>query len=742
MLIMGWWYLSARNYDTFNTDFDKIYRMEESGVYNGRRGDDFSLSPLVAPLLQKEYPDVEDMVRVSYVGRTVCRTDHYLQYENKIVLADPTFFTFFTYKLKKGNASDCLSSPNSLVISEAFAQRYFSSEDPIGKTLRLSIEGRDLTLKVSAVMENMPKNSHLQLDAIAPLSLNPRLKNFSGLMGMDRFFSYVKLAPSTNLKHLSKAFQSTAFQVDPELKEYDTIYSFRPLKEMYYHKGSKVRRTVSLLMLLAFSILVLSCFNFSNLYIADCFGRVKTLGVRKSLGASRPQLVALFFKEVVLYTCIAMFFALWLSYILLPLVNQLFGIRLVYELFNIRNLSLIISLIVGASLLAVVYPAIYLTRFKPNELLLGHFRLRSVSFLQRCFVVVQFFISLVLLICVAHFKEQISYVNNKSLGLDLNHVVYFEAKGNLAKSYQTIKQKLASDPNVLLVSAKSSLPTEWNDGAFIALPSDPDADVHTELSFVKPNYFQLLDIPLEGRTFKASESNGLILNEAAVDKLGLKSPLGKQVLFKGQSLSIVGVTANVNTKALRNRVHPEIYLNMRQLEGVVMIKTNGQDKEVKNFVKQLWLKENPDYPFEASTLQQAYKDQYSIENTISDMSVWVMLISYLISLVGLFALAKYSTELRTKEIGVRITNGASKRQVVYLLNKEFVVLLVIAYALAVPAGYKLSEFLLSQFAYHIPIQWGVIVLAGILSIGVAVLTVSIQSYRVANSNPVQALRYE
>jgi putative ABC transport system permease protein len=392
-------------------------------------------------------------------------------------------------------------------------------------------------------------------------------------------------------------------------------------------------------------------------------------------------------------------------------------------------------------------PVLYILRFNPEEIIRNRFKSGGVTLLQRVLVVSQFAASILLISSAGIIQKQILFVKNKDLGFDKEHIIYFYSN-NIANNYNAVREELMTNPSILDVTTKNSLPFEWNNGNNVSSVDNPAKDQIMEICMVGFNYPEMMKMPLvKGRNpFKQGENNikECLINETAATNLELSDPIGKQIKQGDNVYTIAGVLKNVNTKSLHLNVDPQVYRQLDKTEGYypVLVKTSGQVESAIQALSAVWAKNNPDIPFEYFFLDDAYGKLYKTEETASKIISAGMAVALFLAFMGLYAISHFATERRIKEIGVRKVNGARVAEILVLLNRDFVRWIVISIVVATPVTWYVLHKWLSNFAYKTTLSWWVFVLSGLAALSIAVLTVSWQSWRATTRNPVEALRYE
>lgn len=748
-LLIGFWSLNEFSYDRFHANSDRIYRICRHGYINNEStilGSDFGIVGITA---KEQIPEIEAVCRVVNNERQSIKIKGNVTYEERVCTVDENFFQFFSFNLESGNPATSVDAPDKIVISRSLANKYFRGENPIGQTIE--IFGK--SLQVSAVMQNMPENSHLKFDLVIPMKALPWLAD-SQWGRNDIYLNHLRLKSGTNPETIAKAISAMTYKHFPVYEKFKIEHFLQPLTKIHFSSGFRFdyvptsdRRILFIFISLAVLILLIASFNFINLFISTSFLRAKSIGVKKINGSSKTSLFLSSYLETSLYILISTLIAIGLVGLLHPAFNQITGSNLTIDFSNYQIYLFAAILLLTTILIAGTTPVLYILRFNPEAIIRNRLKSGGVTVLQRVLVISQFAASIILISSAGIIQKQISYVKNKDLGFSKEHIIYFYPN-NMAQSYAAMREELMSNPNILDVAAKNCLPFEWNNGNNVSALDNPAKDMIMEICAVSPNYTDMMKIPLiEGRNpFVQGEnkSNVCMVNEKAVENLELTNPIGKQIKRGDDVFTIAGVLKNVNTKSLHLQIDPQVYTQLDQVERYfpVMMKTNDQVESAIKTLSAVWSKSNPDIPFEYYFLDDAYGKLYKTEETASKIIAVGMIIALFLAFMGLYAISHYATERRVKEIGIRKVNGARISEVLLLLNRDFVRWILISIAIATPVTWYVLYKWLANFAYKTTLSLWVFALSGLMALGVTVLTVSWQSWRAATRNPVEALRYE
>ena len=747
------------SYDTQNEKADRLYRLV-TDVETATGTEYKSTTGAMAPALQAAFPEIENSTRV-FLDYLVFQKDKEEAREEKIAYADSSLFSVFTLPLISGNPKTVLNAPYQVVLSQTAARRYFGTENPLGKTLL--VNGHELTT-VTGIMKDMPQNAHFRTDFL--MSLATLGSNWQTNWKRFFFYTYLQLPENCNTIALSRKMTDFVRQHTEQSQGKFTLL-LEPLTEVYLHgkaRGSRSGSSASgsmsnvyIFSLVAAFVLFVASFNFINLTTAFATKRGKEVGVRKYLGAERRQLVGQFLTDAVLITLLSFWLAVVLCVLLLPFFNDLAGKIISPGILQSSSYLLwLFGITVIIGLLSGIYPAFFLSGFHPVTSLKGAspVGVRSGS-LRRVLVVAQFAISSILIITTIVVYTQLGHMRNHELGFAKDHkmVVDFQFNGDVIDRSDVFKQTITRLPGIEHISLSSGIPGRANH-TFPTQIENQDRELQTIESnayFVDSDFLDQYKIQIvAGRTLSSRLSSdsteAMLINETAARALGFAQPqaaVGKRFEQLQRSGRIVGVIKDFHFQSLQEAVQP---LTLRIAPGFFTfmsfdISSENTPKTVAA-LKSEWQKLAPDVPFVYFFADEAYNEQYTGEERFGRLFLYLALVAVFISCLGLFGLATFTAEQRTKEIGVRKVLGASVASIVALLSKDFLKLVLVALLIASPlAWYAMNEWL-EDFAYKIDLEWWYFALAGLLAVGIALLTVSFQSIKAALMNPVESLRSE
>jgi putative ABC transport system permease protein len=748
-LVIGWWCVNEFSFDNFHKDGDSMYRVCKEGFINNESIKTGSSSGALSQTAKGGFPSIEESIRLVPMGEQDVEVNQ-IKSQDIVFLADSNFFNFFSFGFVGKEVKQCLSSPTSMVITEDVEHKYFPNGNSIGQIVRCN--NKDFT--VSAVIKNLPSNSHLQFDILVPIASDSKMRKYGWNNG-DMFLTYLKLNKHTDINDLAKKMTLLAQENNEFLKELSIHYVLQPLSQIHFDtanfrfddvkKGDK--RFTIILAFMVLAILSIACVNFTNLFISTSFLRAKSVAIKKSNGANKSSLIIEILSETTLYVLLSLALGIVLAIVAIPIFNQLANSNIAFNFLDINLYLFLGSIGIVTTLFAGTFPAIYLSRIKIISTLKGKNRTNGTLGFQKVLVIMQFAASIVLLVTMISMKKQIYFVQHTDLGFNKENIVYTKAGKYFSKHYNTIKQELEKSPYIKEVTVKNCLPNDWQTSNAVEVPGSGMEPYIMEECKAKGNYFDVFEMPLlEGEPFndKQENSNGTWINQKAAKILQLENPIGQELSIDGKIVIIKGIIADAKTKSLHSKIDPQVYLPIKKVYAfnTIFIKTTGNQQEAIKAIKKQWSATNTNADFEYHFLDKTYDELYQKEMRAGKMITWGMVIALFITTIGLVAMANYATQRRVKEIGVRKVNGAKSLELVWMLVKSFLLWVVIALVIASPISFFIAKGWLSNFAYKTELSWWIFALSGIFTLVIAIVTVSWQSWRAATRNPVEALRYE
>ncbi|WP_353719221.1 ABC transporter permease [Dyadobacter sp. 676] len=750
------WIRDERGVDAFHANKDQLYRIYMREYFSGKvQGVIWTPGPL-AEELKKSVPEIEMTTPFSWtVPQTFSvGTKTHKQATN---WASGDFFKMFSFKLLQGTPDGALRDPGSIAISRNMAEVFFGSpEQAIGKAIRYD-NRKEMT--VTAVFENIGTNSTLQFDCLMTWDAYIDDNGWAKDWGNTDPLTFFKLRKDADPAKVEAKMRHLLDKTNRDAgKPYKTQLAMQPFHEYYLNSNIKDAKMdggrieyVRLFTFVAVFILLIACINFMNLATARSTRRAKEVGVRKVVGAMRSMLAGQFMGEALLITLLSAGLAVLLVALLLPSFNSLTGKQMVLPVSEPSFWGIIAGLLIVTSLVAGSYPAMFLSSLNPVRILKGALKSDSSSgWVRQGLVVFQFGLSVILIVGMIIIYRQVGFVQNKNLGFDRENLVYFPIEGELFNKFDILKTELSRIPGVKHVSHMTATPASNGNGTDgITWPgSDPNDQVRFTPVGVGYDFIKTMDLKMAlGRDFSRdfpTDSSGVIVNETAVKVMGLKEPVGREIKWGKSKVHIVGVLKDFHFQSLHTAIRPLIaYLGARQPSGNVVIRIEaGKTPETLVTIGKVTRKLNPNVPFTYAFTDQEYARQYQSEQIVGKLAGYFAFLAIFISCLGLFGLAAFTAEQRTKEIGVRKVLGASVAGIVALLSRDFLKLVVMAIVLASPVAWYIMKQWLQGFAYQIDIEWWMFALAGVIAVLIAVFTISFQSIKAATANPVRSLRSE
>jgi putative ABC transport system permease protein len=756
------------HYDRFATRAKDIYRVD-LGVISGARADYPMVDVAVGPGIAAALPGVEASTRLTRVGDNFVRYGTRQFKEQKFAIVDSNFFEVFTLPFPEGDVHTALTRPNSLVITRALADKYFGTGSALGKTLELQSYG---SCTVTGVIDKIPDNAHFHFDAFLSFS-TVKIREYT--WSNVGYYTYLLLRPQTDPKKLEARFpELVAKYAVPEIardmgvplaeakKAVNTfVFSLLPLTDIHLHSDTKYEleangssRYVLIFSALAVFILLLACANFTNLSTASAAGRGKEVGIRKVMGSLKKQLIAQFITESILLTGFSMVLAFVQVLLLLPYFNLVSGKHIVFWSFlgfPALTAASVLTLIVGAA--AGIYPAFFLSSFNTIRVLKGSIEGGRKSLLRSSLVVFQFAVSISLIVATLVVYRQLHFMQDRRLGYDKDQVLFIQDANLLGSNQEAFRQQLLQDKRVTDASISWSVPgTGSMNGTEVYPKQDGPGngrEIHANIYQIDDHYVPTLGLQLvKGRNFSPdfpTDSSGVLINETAVEDLGWghTDPIGKIIVRSGlREYKVVGVVRDFHYLSVKEKIAP-LMLLLGNNKGGIVVKINSADAaDFLRDTRQRWAAFSPAGPFSYFFLDDRFANLYISEQHTGRLFTAFTIIAIVIAGLGLFGLAAYMVERRTREIGIRKVLGASVSSVLILVSKEFLLLIGLAFLIAAPfAWWGMSQWL-QEFAYRAPIRWWIFPLAGTAAFAVAVLTISFQAAKAATANPVDSLRSE
>jgi putative ABC transport system permease protein len=774
--------INERSYDKFNKNANDVYRVTRI-FYSAPNVESLHLSsvaPPFGPLLQAAFPDIKKMTRLLPNCTTTLRYKEKLFNEQNAFFADERFFDVFTMPLVKGDAHRSLKEPYSIMLTPAMAQKYFGNQDPVNKTILLDNNKHEF--KVTGVFKPFPANTHFHPEIL--MSFNTLKdtsiygeKQLETNFGNNSFFTYILLPTNYNADKMSAQLPHFLDEyvhfpkmagMPANLKTHDiTKLTLQKLTDIHLtsHLADELEdngdiKRVYIFSAIALFILLIACINYMNLSTARSALRAKEIGIRKVIGAQRKEIISQFLSESVLITWVALLFAMALTVLLLPLINKLSGQFLsVTGLLQWQVLLPVLALPFVIGLISGIYPALFMSSFIPVKVLKGILKVGSgsVSF-RKVLVVVQFSISIILIVATTVVYQQLQYISKKDLGFSKDHVVIMPYVNAVHHNYESFRNELLKNPGIKEVGRSSRIPSGrlLDDQGASVIQGGTMQPIKIDLKQLAVDYDFIPTFGMQmaaGRNFSkaySTDTSNFIINEAAVRELGwgaAPNAIGKDVKYGNVQGKVIGVVKDFHFESLRQKIIPIIMItpsHNQNFYGKLSVKVGGNNTTAAiSAIESAWHKYLPKTPFDYTFLDQKFEQLYNTEQQQGSLFTIFSCIAIFIACLGLFGLSAFTITQRVKEIGVRKVLGASIPQIVAELSSDFIKLVCFAILIASPlAWWVIQNWFLEQFAYHQSFSVWVLVMAGIVALIIAFVTISFQSVKAALANPVKSLRSE
>jgi ABC-type antimicrobial peptide transport system permease subunit len=767
-LVIMLWVMHELSYDRFHKNADKIYRIEQDQFYSERT---FHVNVTPYPMAEgckDEIPEIKHATPIPWVGTLLFRYQEKAFFERGAIAVPPDFLAMFTFPFIRGNKEGALDQPHSILITERMAHKYFGQEDPMGKVMTVNNEF-DFTIR--GVLEDEPSNSVIRFDMILPYDF---LQDLGGRAldswGSNNIVTYVQLHEKAGIEEVGEKITDLRFRRvrehyeddAEELKRFEerrkTRFMLRPLTDIHLHSYFGYSRSMGNILyvyvfsVIALFVLLIACINFMNLSTARSAKRAREVGLRKVVGAVKRQLIGQFYGESILLAFIALIFAVVIVMLVLPefstftekdfTLGSLFQSKFIIGMLGVTFLT---GLIAGS------YPALFLSAVRPIQVLKGSLVSGSKGALfRKTLVVLQFTLSIMLIIGTIVIYNQVNFMRSKDLGYDKEHLLYIPLRGDTRENFDFLKQELLKDPMVLNVTGTGHPPAQIgsNTSGFDWPGKDPNYSILVSVNAVGYDYPETMKIEMvEGRSFSeeftTDTADAFMGNEEMVRIMAMESAVNRRLSYGDADGTIIGVMKNFHFQALDRKIEPlAIYMEPERLNYMVMRLRAGHIPAAIEYVKSGWERVIPTYPFDYKFVDQDIDQMYRDWQNVGNLLKYFTILAILIASLGLFGLASFTAEQRTKEIGIRKVLGASVGNLVLLISREFTRWVLVANLIAWPISYYIMSNWLQEFDYRISLAWWIFVLTGILALLIALLTVGYQSVRAALADPVKALKYE
>ncbi|MGN6402258.1 MAG: ABC transporter permease [Flavisolibacter sp.] len=765
--------LNEVSYDRFQPNADRTYRISRS-FHNDQGVESLHLSaiaPAFGEPLKIEFPEIEKMTRILSNGNTAFVYGDKKFFENKVYFADENLPDVFKVDVLKGNTRKALEDPFSIMITDEIAKKYFGNEDPMNKLVKLD---NNLPCKVAGVFKPFPSNTHIHPDVL--ISFNTLKdsavygeKNLHTNFGNNSFYTYIVLPKNYDAQKMEARFP--AF-IDKTYHFPNEPAGFKGSKitHLYLHKLTDIHlrshlddeieangdiKRIYIFSAIGLFILLIACINYMNLSTARSVLRAKEIGIRKTVGAERKEIIAQFLSESVLIAWAAILFAFLLTALLLPLLNKFSGQEITVDV--LLKWQIIVPLLATpfiVGILSGLYPALFMSSFQPVKVLKGVFRVQGNISIRKALVVVQFAISIILIISTAIVFSQLKYMQKKSLGLNKDYIITLNNTAAFGNRFESFRNDLLQNGNIKNVARSSRIPSgRLLDAQGVALPAgDTVKPLQVDLKMVSVDYSFVPTYGIAmaaGRNFSTeyqTDSSGYIINETAVSVLGWKSPadaINKELIYGRNKGRIIGVVKDFHFESLHQKIVPLLLFTNPNFLNRISVKLSGASITASlAAVENTWKKYLPETPYDYNFIDTQFASLYEAEQRQESIFTVFAFIAIFIACLGLFGLSAFTISQRIKEIGIRKVLGADVSSIVTLLSKDFLKLVGIAAIVAFPVAWYAMHKWLEDFAYRIAIPWWTFLFAAVIAAIIAFVTISFQAIKAAIANPVKNLRTE
>ena len=760
-MMIGLWVYDELTFNKYHANYDRITQVMQHASFNGRIGTQVANPAIMGPEIRTKYGnDFKYVVQTSWNGTQLLSVgDKHIKSEG--IYMEPDGPAMLTLKMIKGSISG-LKDPYSILLSESVASTVFGYDDPINKTIKLN---RTHDVKVTGVYEDLPDNTTFRdLKVIMPWELwlidNPWVKRMNDPWDSNFSQTFAQLADNADLEKVSAKIKNVKLDnIGEEARRYKWAVFLQPMSKWNLYNEFKDGKNsggniqyVWLFSIIGIFVLLLACINFMNLSTARSEKRSKEVGIRKTIGSMRWQLILQFFAESYLIVFIAFLLCLGLVQLFIPAFNEVAGKKLTIPWQSSFFWIFSIAFIIITGLLAGSYPALFLSSFQPLKVLKGTFRLgRFAAMPRKVLVVVQFTVSVMLIIGTIIVYQQIQYAKNRPIGYTKNGLISLDLETEVRQHFDVVKQELIQAGAIEeMAAAQSPLTDVWNtNGGFDWEGKDPNLAIDFPNNSITVDYGKAIQWDIkEGRDFSrefASDSAAFVINETAARFIGMKDPVGKTLRWNGRAYTIIGIVKDILQESPFFPVRPSLYHigkydNMSNL--ILKLNPNQSTSNALGSIEKIWKKYTPTVPFEYRFVDEAFGNKFQAEERIGKLSTYFAVLAIFISCLGLFGMASFVAEQRTKEIGIRKVLGASVFNLWGLLSKEFITLVILSCVIAAPVAYYYLNNWLTNYDYRINISWQVFILAAIAALVLTILTVSFKAIKAAMSNPIRSLRTE
>lgn len=757
VILIYLWINHELSYDQFHKDYENIFRVEENQFYNNERYH-VNVTPWPSgPVWENQIPEIEISARYTYAGSMLFRYADSKYYESGVIAADSGFFRIFSFQFKYGEADDALKSPGSIVLGEELSIKYFGDENPVGKIITINNSKEYI---VTGVISKIPSNSSIRFQAAISFNYMKDIGRYSESWGNNSIFTYVKLVKNAGTSDVDRKLTEV---VNLNKEDNDVEFLTAPIKKLhlysYFGYGVQQRgiQNIYIFSAVALFILIIACINFMNLTTAKVSTRSKEIGVRKVTGALRSNLITQFLGESMVMTFFSFIVSVIIVLFLIPTFNLITGKEFsTSDLFDPNFILAALIILILTGILSGTYPSFYLSSLLPEKILKSQTNPKTgKAFFRKITVVIQFSLTIILIISTTIIYRQLNYMQSKSLGYEKENLLYIPLRGDLRNSYEILKMELKKLPSVSNVSASMHTPHHVgsNSGGVDWEGKDPELELLVSTAAADYDFVETMQIRMKnGRSFSKDFGSdavhdslaSFLINEEMERIMDTENAVGKQFHFMGFHGPVIGVMKDYHYQSARNFIEPiAMVVAPKEFLNFMIIRIASGD--IKSHIKSLnqkWDEIMPQYPFDYRFVDEEFDRMYRAEERMGRLMSYLCLVAIIIAAVGLFGLSAFSAEQRTKEIGIRKVFGSSIRSLLGLLSKEIILLLGVSMIISWPASYYILKSWLQNFDYRANLSLWIFLSAGVLTLLIALISVSYQTLKAANRNPATSLRYE
>lgn len=756
-LLIVLWIQHELAFEKFNKNAENLFRVEEDQFYSGDRYHVTVTPHPSGPVWKEKIPEIIEQTRLNRLPRVLFRKEENVFFESAIVAADSGLFKMFTLPLLMGDPATVLNSPYSIVLSEKLAKKYFGKNSPVGQSITLE---NKYQFMVTGVMKEIPKNSIFTFEGVIPYSFMKEIGAISDSWGSNSIFTFVQLEKGSDIPGVNKKLTDVVLEYNPETT---TKFLLFPMLDIHLHgqfgfeENNGPMIAIYVFTLIAVFVLLIACFNFINLSTAKATSRAKEIGIKKVAGADRKTLMIQFMSESLLLVTFSMILALILVGLSLQIFNNISGKEFVLaDLFQPKFILSFVAVGVVAGIISGFYPAIYLSSLKPVSIIKGDgFAGKGNGRLRKVLVVIQFTLSVLIGVTAIFMFLQLKYLQTKDLGFNKEDLVAIPMSQNMKGKYYSIKRELLKESLIRGVTASRGNPVMLgsNSGGARWDGKDPEKQVLIGTNAIDYDYLKTMEIGLvSGRDFSrdfpgdmARDTTGnFLINEEVVKIMNIGDPVGKNFSFMGLQGTIVGVLKNFHFKGADQPIEPMAFAlaDTNYLNVILIRLTPGKTAESIKSLEKTWSQLVPEFPLEYSFIDEDYDNLFRTQTRLTGLLKYFTILALIIASLGLYGLSAYSTERRTNEIGIRKVMGADSLKIIFTMAGEYLILVLISLLISLPAGWLIADKLLKQFAYRIDLKLSVFAGIAVVSLLIALLTVSFQAFKASRINPAKALKVE